>query len=278
MAIDPVTATLIASTAISTGKGLWDSWQQGKRNKSNQKLVDQFLQKPSSQFVNPALLKQAQGYAGGGGGGDPLLQSTAEGWLGGEGGIPYDTNLANQLLRGDIPPSVAASLDRQIGTRFDRLRRNQGGQLARSGILNSSMGGRLMADTYDSQRNAPRRFLYEHNALATTTRIRGSQLRRCLSAFLSKYGCEPTRTACRSESQLSATRFQLCYRMPIANSLDVNRLDSTRGWACCNPIKHAQMPDSKRMRTYSATSTRTIKAISVSISRWLSKISSSISY
>ena len=154
MAIDPITATLIASAAISTGKGLWDSYQQGKRNTANQKLVDQFLQKPSSQFVNPALLQQAQNYASFGGGGDPLLQSTAQGWLQGQGGVPYDTNLANQLLRGDIPPSVAANLDRQIGGRFDRLRRNQGGQLARSGVLNSSIGGRLMGDTYDSQRNA----------------------------------------------------------------------------------------------------------------------------
>ena len=154
MAIDPVTATLIATTALSTGKGLWDSYQQGKQRKAADTLIDQFMKNPRSQFVNPALLNQAAGYASGGGGRDPLLASTAENWLQGQGGIAYDTTLANQLLRGDIPPSMAAAMDRQIGTRFDRLRRQQGGQLARSGVLRSSIGGRLMADTYDSQRRA----------------------------------------------------------------------------------------------------------------------------
>ena len=125
---------------------------QVQRDKA-QGLIDSFMGGGKS-YVNPGLISRAQILAGGGQGRDPLVDSTARKWLSGEGGIPYDTNLANQLLRGDIPPSVAAAMDRQIGTRFDRLRRQQGGQLARSGVLRSSAGGRLMADTFDSQRNA----------------------------------------------------------------------------------------------------------------------------
>lgn len=134
--------------------GYHEQRQQQNRQAAADTLVDNFIETRNSQFVNPALRQRAQGYAAGGGGSDPLLRSTAQSWLQGQGGIPYDTNLGNQLLRGDIPPSVAATLDRQLGTRFDRLRRAQGGQLARSGVLNSTIGGRLMADTYDSQRNA----------------------------------------------------------------------------------------------------------------------------
>lgn len=151
--MDPVTLSAIIAAA-NLGKGFYDNYQLGKRRKAADGLINNFLKNPSSQFVNTGLLNQAHQYAVGGGGGDPLLRSTAENWLQGQGGIPYDTNLANQLLRGDIPPSVAANLDRQLGTRFDRFRRSQGGQLARSGVLNSTIGGRLMADTYDSQRNA----------------------------------------------------------------------------------------------------------------------------
>lgn len=128
--------------------------QEQKRQESADQLIQNFIKNPGSQFVNPALLKQAQAYAFTGSQGDPQVESVARDWLQGQGGVPYDTNLANQLLRGDIPPSVAANLDRHIGHRFDRFRRSQGGQLARSGVLNSTIGGRLMADTYDSQRNA----------------------------------------------------------------------------------------------------------------------------
>lgn len=125
---------------------------QAQQDKA-QKLIDSFMSGGKS-YVNPGLISRAQLLAGGGQGRDPLVESTARRWLSGEGGIPYDTNLANQLLRGDIPPSVAAAMDRQLGTRFDRLRRNQGSHLARSGILRSSVGGRLMGDAYDSERMA----------------------------------------------------------------------------------------------------------------------------
>jgi len=155
--MDPVTLAAIISAApaaIDLGKGFYDDYQLGKRRKAADGLIDNFLKNPGSQFVNPALLKQAQAYAFTGSQGDPQVESVARDWLQGQGGVPYDTNLANQLLRGDIPPSVAATLDRQLGHRFDRFRRSQGGQLARSGVLNSTIGGRLMADTYDSQRNA----------------------------------------------------------------------------------------------------------------------------
>lgn len=125
---------------------------QAQRDKA-QGLIDSFMGGGKS-YVNPGLISRAQLLAGGGQGRDPLVDSTARKWLSGEGGIPYDTNLANQMLRGDIPPSVAASLNRRIGSRFDTLRRQQGGGLARSGVLNSTIGGRLMGDTYTSERNA----------------------------------------------------------------------------------------------------------------------------
>lgn len=170
MAVDPATLALIAQAApsgweigknIATEVGSWFGKGPKAAEKRQQTAVDQlignFMKNPGSQFVNPQLLKEAQRLAGGGWVGesrDPQLQNLARSWVKGEGGVRYDTNLGNQLLRGDIPPSVAAAMDRQLGTRFDRLRRDQGGQLARSGVLRSSAGGRLMADTYDSQRNA----------------------------------------------------------------------------------------------------------------------------
>ena len=136
------------------GSGFSDALKTQQQQQAADQLIDNFMKNPGSQFVNPQLLARAQQAAGGGLGRDQVITRVARDWVAGEGGLPYDTNLANQLLRGDIPPSVAATMDRQLGTRFDRLRRNQGGQLARSGVLNSSIGGRLMADTYDSQRNA----------------------------------------------------------------------------------------------------------------------------
>ena len=165
MAVDPLTIAAIAAAApavYTTGKEIgkdvagWFGWEseEKKQKKAADQLISNFMKNPGSQFVNPQLLARAQAAAGGGFGRDPNITAAAQGWIAGEGGIPYDTNLANQLLRGDIPPSMAAAMDRQIGTRFDRLRRNQGGQLARSGVLNSTIGGRLMADTYTSQRNA----------------------------------------------------------------------------------------------------------------------------
>lgn len=188
MAVDPFTAVSAASAAYPiykdiTGnvgleiyKALPESWGRWRRlpgkiiggfaggsdaaidtyeqQTAADQLIDNFMKNPGSQFVNPHLLARAQRAAGGGLGRDQIMTRVARKWVAGEGGLPYDTNLANQLLRGDIPPSVAAAMDRQLGTRFDRLRRDQGGQLARSGVLRSSAGGRLMADTYDAQRQA----------------------------------------------------------------------------------------------------------------------------
>ena len=133
--------------------GWFDEYERQKDKDSPENLVKRFMA-GGQNYVDPGLIGRAKFLAGGGQTRDPLMELTARKWLSGKGGIPYDTNLANQLLRGDIPPSVAAAMDRQIGTRFDRLRRQQGGQLARSGVLRSSAGGRLMGDTYDSQRRA----------------------------------------------------------------------------------------------------------------------------
>ena len=164
MAIDPVTATLIATAAYPVVKevgsevGSWFGWGPKAREKEQRAAADQlignFMKNPGSQFVNPQLLARAQRAAGGGMGRDQVMTRVARDWVEGRGGLPYDTNLANQMLRGDIPPSVAAAMDRRIGSRFDTLRRQQGGQLARSGVLRSSAGGRLMADAYTSERNA----------------------------------------------------------------------------------------------------------------------------
>ena len=128
--------------------------EKGERTAAVDQLINNFMNKPNSQFVDRSLLNRAHQAASGVIGGDPYLTGVSKDFIAGKGGIPYDTDLANQLLRGDIPPSMAAAMDRQIGTRFDRLRRNQGAQLARSGVLNSTVGGRLMADTYTGQSNA----------------------------------------------------------------------------------------------------------------------------
>lgn len=163
--MDPATIAMLAQAApavYTTGKELGTDLArlfgyktaEDKQRDAVNKLIDNFTQNPNSQFVDRQLLARAQQGAMGNLGKDPYLTSMSRNWIEGRGGVPYDTNLATQLLRGDIPPSVAATLDRQIGTGFDRLRRQQGGQLARTGVLNSSVGGRLMADTYDSQRNA----------------------------------------------------------------------------------------------------------------------------
>ena len=128
--------------------------KEKRQRAATDQSITNFMQNPNSRFVNPQLLARAQRAAAGGMGRDANITNAAHDWLRGEGGIAYDTNLANQMLRGDIPPAMAAAMDRRIGNRFNTLRRNQGGQLARSGILNSSAGGRLMADTYTSERDA----------------------------------------------------------------------------------------------------------------------------
>ncbi|MDE0326878.1 MAG: hypothetical protein OXN27_23375 [Candidatus Poribacteria bacterium] len=150
---------IIGGLASSSGgflgvSGYQEQLANQQRQDAADQLIDNFMKNPGSQFVNPQLLARAQRAAGGGMGRDPYLAGVSRDWIEGRGGVGYDTNLANQMLRGDIPPSVAAAMDRRIGSRFDTLRRQQGGQLARSGVLRSSAGGRLMADAYTSERNA----------------------------------------------------------------------------------------------------------------------------
>ena len=139
----PVIGTGIGAAAgglIGGVSGWWDQYSRNKNKGSAENLIKRFNQGGQSSSISPALMRRARLLAGGG--------------HQGQGGVSYDTDFASQLIRGDIPQSVASALDRRIGSRFDTLRRNQGGQLARSGVLNSSIGGRLMGDTYDSERNA----------------------------------------------------------------------------------------------------------------------------
>ncbi len=152
----PIIGTGLGAAAggLIGGIGGWFSERDRKKNaNSAENLIKQFAAGHKDP-LSPALRARAQRLAMGGQGVDPQMQRLARAWAAGEGGISYDTNLANQMLRGDIPPSMAAAMDRRIGNRFDTLRRQQGGQLARTGVLRSSAGGRLMADTYDSERNA----------------------------------------------------------------------------------------------------------------------------
>lgn len=148
---DPMTIAAIAAAVpaiYTTGKEIgkdvaglfgWKSAEAKQQDAAN-KLIDNFMKNPRSQFVNPQLLARAQRAAAG----DINVAS----------GVPYDTNLANQLIRGDIPPSVAQAMDRRIGQSFRRLRQSQGGQFSNRGLANSTFAARRMGDIYGSERNA----------------------------------------------------------------------------------------------------------------------------
>lgn len=72
-------------------------------------------------------------------------------------GLLSDTEqqeLAEKWANGELDEATVKNITRMLSDRFDQLRKQQGGRLARSGIANSSIGERIMADTYDSERDA----------------------------------------------------------------------------------------------------------------------------
>lgn len=62
--------------------------------------------------------------------------------------------LIDAMQRGEVSPAEIDYLQRALSSRFGEMRRGLGGQLARRGLADSSIAGRLMAGTYDSERNA----------------------------------------------------------------------------------------------------------------------------
>ena len=72
-------------------------------------------------------------------------------------GLLSDTEqqeLAEKWANGELDEATVENITRMLSDRFDQLRKQQGGRLARSGIANSSIGERMMADTYDNERDA----------------------------------------------------------------------------------------------------------------------------
>lgn len=62
--------------------------------------------------------------------------------------------LAEAMARGEIPSDYRNYLASQLGEHYGQMRNELGGYIGRSGLSNSSIAGRLMADTYAEQGNA----------------------------------------------------------------------------------------------------------------------------
>ncbi len=64
-----------------------------------------------------------------------------------------ERSLAEALMRGEISPDQIGYLERALSGRFGEMRRDLGGQIARRGLADSSIAGRLMAKSYDNERS-----------------------------------------------------------------------------------------------------------------------------
>lgn len=62
--------------------------------------------------------------------------------------------LAEAMSRGEIPTDYRNHIADQLGGYYSQMRHQLGGYLGRSGLANSTIAGRLMADTYSEQGNA----------------------------------------------------------------------------------------------------------------------------
>ena len=132
--------------------------RQQQRQSSND-LVNSYMNGGVNKYMSPQITGQAQNWAmqgqgGGGFGGDPRMKALAQQWAGGQGGVDFNVGQAQQMLQGGVDPGTMAMLNRQIGGQFDQLRSQQGASAARSGLSQSSIGQRMMNDTYNSERNA----------------------------------------------------------------------------------------------------------------------------
>ena len=70
-------------------------------------------------------------------------------------GLLSDTELqelADQWARGEVDPQTQMRIKQMVADRFASLRRTQGGRLARSGVRDSSIAERLMAETDAGER------------------------------------------------------------------------------------------------------------------------------
>ena len=62
--------------------------------------------------------------------------------------------LARKYARGEIPKAVQDRIAKTLAKRFMVLRTEQGADLARRGLLGSTAAGRVMAESYDAEREA----------------------------------------------------------------------------------------------------------------------------
>ena len=72
-------------------------------------------------------------------------------------GLLSDTEmqeLARRYARGEISPEQEQAIVSALATRYDQIRETQGADLARRGMLESSMAGRVMAETYQNEQDA----------------------------------------------------------------------------------------------------------------------------
>ena len=72
-------------------------------------------------------------------------------------GLLSDTEqqeLADKWANGELDEETVRNITRMLSDRFGQLRKQQGGRSARSGVADSSIGERMMADIYDNERDA----------------------------------------------------------------------------------------------------------------------------
>lgn len=72
----------------------------------------------------------------------------------GAGDTAEHLELAEAMARGEVPTDYQNYLAGQLDDHYGQMRRQLGGYIGRSGLANSSIAGRLMADTYAAQGDA----------------------------------------------------------------------------------------------------------------------------
>ena len=146
-------------TAIGTGIGAAGGSLYGYlsgRGDDQAMAEEQQRRSLISGTVDPALLaaqNNQQGVYG------QLLGSEAySGLIGGTTDPLYDSILGSPefqaSLRGEVAPQQLELLQRQIGDQFSNIRSDVGANLARRGVGKGTIGGRQIANTYDSERQA----------------------------------------------------------------------------------------------------------------------------
>lgn len=147
----PVVGTAIGAGIGGLAGGLYGLFSEDPA----QQVLNRYKRsRRGSRYVNPQLLNRATQLAGGMSGVDPKYREIAHNWAQGKGGVDYNLPLAREMLAGGIPDHTANALNRQIGNRFNQLRRRQGASAARRGVNRGSIGQRLQSDIYASERNA----------------------------------------------------------------------------------------------------------------------------